>query len=234
MGACSWGDSTAQIPGARGTSHQLTSWAFPFVDLGGVRGSRFESESESESGSEAEPGPGSRFGGTAAPGSNAASSADPSPARRTKRRRRARAKATQKRRVQRRRAAARLDEALTARGLLRGDLAKSEVTARAYARWRTARSQDDVEAWQRTTDDVVERVRAYPITKAVVDRRLQRVAQRLEAAASVVPPEALRPLEDRYLAVAAEVQPGMTEAAAQRALERATALLVAVNRALPR
>ncbi|MEQ8980805.1 MAG: hypothetical protein RL846_22875, partial [Deltaproteobacteria bacterium] len=152
--------------------------------------------------------------------------------RRAARRRRLRAKASQKR--LRRRAAARVDEALGARGLVRGDLAKSNVTAQAYARWRAARSQDDAEAWARTTDAVVEGVRAYPITKAVVDRRLQRVAQRLEAAAAVVRPEALRPLEDRYLAVAAEVQPGMSEAAAQRALERATALLAAVNRTLPR
>jgi hypothetical protein len=124
-----------------------------------------------------------------------------------------------------------IKEAIAKRGLIRADVEADQHTADAWNRWRAARMHTDTSAMTDAADALIERIRSLPFTKSIVDRRLDKVSARLARAAERLPPETLRPLEDRYLSLVSRVGPGLTPATARKLAAEASQLLADVRRA---
>ena len=123
-----------------------------------------------------------------------------------------------------------IDAALRRRGLLRSDLARDAGAAAAYRRWRAARRGDDMDGLTAGATELVDAIERYPVDAALVDRRLRQISDRLQAAAARAEPGVLRPYEDRYLALAAQLAPRLEASEAQAMLQRANVLLIDVRR----
>lgn len=131
-----------------------------------------------------------------------------------------------------RRLDAAIASAIDKRGLQRADVETESQTKDAWSRWRTARSQSDTTAMQSAADDLLAQIRSYEFGKTIVDRRLDRVSSRLARAAKTLPPETLRPFEDRYLTLVSRVTPGLTPKQAKRIVAEANALLADLKKSL--
>ena len=93
---------------------------------------------------------------------------------------------------------------LDKRGLTEGDLAEASEVSPELDRWKSAVERNDAAAASRAFEALQMEIDRLPL-QPVLRRKMERIVAALEQSASRIPPERLRALDERYLALRSSI-----------------------------